>query len=183
MVLPLAAALLVWAAARASDSLRPRLQPQAPSCKPEGPIAVTLQAEDVAPGVARAAFELCPVLELSSLSWSWELSPDVRLAEGDPGGAGAAGRGALTGGEARFQVPSDGRHHSARLVVQGELAHGGEPGQPETVTVVRTLSWNAPEPVTETVLSPDADTGTLSRVAVVPTTWTPAPAQAPAVRK
>ena len=168
--------LLVWAGFAGE-------RPAGPSCKPEAPIAVALQADGGSGGRLRAAFSLRPVLELTELRWAWELSPDVRLVEGQAGGSGAGAMGALTEGEVALNVPGDGRHHTARLVVTGLLARGGEPDQPEPVTVVRTLSWGEPEPVAPMVLSPDADSGTLVRVAVVPTTHVPAPASAPAGRK
>jgi hypothetical protein len=181
--------LLLWAAQPGTQPRRaPVLQPQTPSCKPEAPIAVTLTVpDDGATGVVRAAFSLRPLLDLADLHWSWELSPDVRLVEGAEAGAGLPQRGLLTEGEAGLLLPNDGRHHTARLVVTGVL-RGGEPdpaaaAEPELVTVERTLSWGEPDPVTLVVLSPDADTGTLVEVAVVPTTHVPAPAAKPAGRR
>lgn len=178
LCVPLAAGLLLWTAQpRSQPHVQPRLQPQTPSCKPEAPIAVTLEVpDDGAVGEVRARFSLRPVLELAELHWSWELSQDVRLVEGVQAGAAAPQRGVLTEGEVGLQLPNDGLHHTARLVVTGELRGGGETDAPEPVTVVRTLSWGEPDRPTLTVLSPDADTGTLVEVAVVPTTHVPAPA-------
>lgn len=187
----LAVGLLVWIPQpRMQRHDSPHLRPQTPSCKPEAPIAVTLAVPgDGAAGVVRAAFSLRPVLELAELHWSWELSQDVRLVEGAEAGAGAPQRGLLTEGEVGLQLPNDGLHHTARLVVTGVL-RGGEPDaaaaaepEPELVTVVRTLSWGEPDPVTPTVLSFDADTGALVEFAVVPTTHVPAPAATPAGRR
>lgn len=187
--LPLALGLLVGIAVHLAQPCGPPgLHPQPPTCKPEAPIAVTLSVPDGGTsGVVRATFSLRPVLELAGLDWSFELSQDVRLVEGAPAGAGATQRGALTEGEVVLLLPNDGRHHTAKLVVTGRL-RDGEPdpsaaAEPELVTVVRTLSWGEPDPVTPTVLSPDADTGTLVEVAVVPSTHVPAPAAARAGRK
>jgi hypothetical protein len=186
---PLALGLLVGSVVyRTHRGGPPCLQAQAPTCKPEAPIAVTLSVPDGGTsGVVRATFSLRPVLELADLDWSFELSPDVRLVEGAQAGAGATPRGELTEGEVGLLLPNDGRHHTARLVVTGRLRDGepdpSAPAEPELVTVVRTLSWGEPDPVTPTTLSPDADTGTLVEVAVVPTTHVPAPAAAQAGRK
>jgi hypothetical protein len=144
------------------------------SCKPEAPIVVTVQTDGASAGVVRASVGIRPVLELSELRWTWELSPDVRLVDGEAAGSGEPARGALTEREVALQLPDDGRHHTASLVVTGLLAKGGEEGQPEPVTVVRTLSWGRPDPVTPVIWSPDADTGALAEFAVVPTTHVPA---------
>lgn len=168
---PLALCWCVWMLPASAPA--PRLEPS--GCKPEAPIVVTLQPDGGAFGVVRASFSVRPLLEMSAVQWSWELSPDVRLVEGEAAGSAAAGRGVTTGSEVGLQLPNDGRHHTARLVVTGLLAHGGEADEPEPVTVTRTLSWGEPDPVTPLVWSPDADTGTLVRVAAVPTTHTPAP--------
>ena len=175
---PLAVAVCVWIWLAAAP--QPNLQP--PGCKPEAPIAVTLQPDGGVFGVVRATFSVRPLLEMSGVQWSWELSPDVRLVEGDATGTAAPERGATTERGAGLQIPNDGRYHTARLVVTGLLARGGENGEPEPVTVTRTLTWGVPDPVTPLVWSPDADTGTLVRVAAVPTTWVPA-TSSPAGRK
>lgn len=177
-VVTAATALSLWTAA----SPRPcapqaSCEPEA-SCKPEAPIAVTLQPDAATSGVVRAAFGIRPVIALSDVRWTWELSPDVRLVEGDAAGSAAGERGALTEREVSFSLPNDGRHHQARLLVSGQLVRPDpvdEEGEPERVTAVRTLSWGEPEAVTPVVWSPDADSRSLVEVAVVPTTHVPAP--------
>jgi hypothetical protein len=173
--LPLAVAVCLWTWPAAAPAAQPKVQ--GPGCKPEAPIAVTLEPDGGVFGVVRATFSLRPLLEMSALQWSWELSPDVRLVEGEAAGTAEAARDATTERGVGLQIPNDGRHHTARLVVTGLLARGGEEGEPEPVTVTRTLSWGEPDPVTPLVWSPDADTGTLVRVAAVPTTHTPAPSR------
>ena len=183
-LLTAATGLCVWTAASPRPSAPEPCTPAASSkpaasCKPEAPIAVTLVPDAATSGVVRAAFGIRPVLALSDVRWSWELSPDVRLVEGDAAGAAAGERGALTEREVAFSLPNDGRHHEAKLVVSGRLVRP-EPvadadAELETVTVLRTLSWGEPEPATPVVWSPDAETGTLVEVAVVPTTHVPAP--------
>jgi len=171
-----ATGLCLWTAAQSRPSAPEAACTLEASCKPEAPIVVTLVPDAATSGVVRAAFGIRPVLALSDVHWTWELSPDVRLVEGDAAGAAAGERGALTEREAAFSMPNDGRYHEAKLIVSGLLAHGGEvEGEPEPVTVVRTLSWGQPDPVTPVVWSPDAETGTLVEVAVVPTTHVPAP--------
>ena len=150
------------------------------SCKPEAPIAVTLVPDAATSGVVRAAFGIRPVLALKDVRWNWELSPDVRLVEGDAAGAAAGERDALTEREVAFSLPNDGRYHEAKLIVSGQLVRpdpveDAAVAEPETVAVLRTLSWGEPEPDTPVVWSPDAETGTLVEVAVVPTTHVPAP--------
>lgn len=171
--LPLVVGVCLWMRPFAA----PAPQLETPGCKPEAPIAVTLEPDDGVFGVVRATFSVRPLLEMSAVQWSWELSPDVRLVEGDTAGAAAAARGATTERDVGLQIPNDGRLHTARLVVTGLLAHGGEDGEPEPVTVTRTLSWGEPDPLTPLVWSPDADTGTLVRVNAVPTTHVPAPSR------
>ena len=172
-VVPAATGLCLWAAALSWSSAP---CPAEVGCKPEAPILVTLTPDGGTSGVVRASFDIRPVLEMSEVRWSWELSPDVHLLEGDATGTAAGGRGTPTGREASFGLPNDGRHHEARLVVTGLLADDSEDdGQPEPVTVVRTLSWGEPEPATKVVWSPDVETGALVEVAVVPTTHVPAP--------
>lgn len=186
-LLTAATGLCVWTAASPRPSAPEPCTPAASckpqaSCKPEAPIAVTLVPDAATSGVVRAAFGIRPVLALSDVRWSWELSPDVRLVEGDAAGAAAGERGALTEREVAFSLPNDGRHHEAKLIVSGQLLRQ-EPvagdadadAEPETVMVLRTLSWGEPEPATPVVWSPDAETGTLVEVAVVPTTHVPAP--------
>lgn len=175
---PAAAGLCLWAAALSwSPAREPTSRP--PGCKPEAPIAVTLQSDGATSGVVSARFGIAPVLELRDVTWSWELSPDVRLLDGEAAGAAQGARGVLTEREVELSLPNDGRHHQARLVVTGVLAQDSEDdGQPEPVTVVRSLSWGEPDPATEVVLSPDGETGALVEVAVVPTTHVPAPGRA-----
>jgi len=179
-----ATGLCVWTAASPRPSApEASCTPEvSASCKPEAPIVVTLVPDAATSGVVRAAFGIRPVLALSDVHWTWELSPDVRLVEGDAAGAAAGERGALTEAEVAFSLPNDGRHHEAKLVVSGQLVRpepaegqAAAEAEPETVTLLRTLSWGEPEPVTPVVWSPDAETGTLVEVAVVPTTHVPAP--------
>jgi hypothetical protein len=216
--LPLVAALLMWgvrsgqpcaATARPAALVAPtaaplvRVSPSSASCKPEAPIAVSLAVPEGSSGnVLRAAFSVRPLLELADLQWSWELSPDVSLDEGEALGAALPQRGVLTEREVVIRVPNDGLHHTAKLVVTGVLrgaaadvgdagdagdvtdaARAGDLGVvgsdddvagPETVTVVRTLTWGEPDPATAIVWSPDAETGALVPVAVVPGAHEPA---------
>lgn len=194
LCVPLAAGLLLWTSRTPSH---PALNPQTPSCKPEAPIEVTLTVpDDGSTGVVRAAFSLRPKLELTDLRWTWELSQAVRVVEGEATGTAAPQRGALTERQVGLQMPDDGLHHTAKLIVTGVLrtsagvdgaegADGADGAQgagaasadtePELVSIERTLSWGPPQPVTATVLSPDAETGALVPVAVVPTSHVPAP--------
>jgi hypothetical protein len=162
-------------------------------CKPLAPIDVLLETPGGAgPGFVPVRLVVAPRMELSSLAWHWELSPDVRLADGARDGVAAPGRGVATAEDLVLLVPDDGRRHRADLVVTGRLPSAlateaaaltddGEPvsdaqvsDAPAQIVAVRSLTWGPlpdPGPV---VLSADAETGALVPVLAVPSIHTPA---------
>ena len=172
--LPVLSCLLLAAVAVGPGAPSPGAQDGLRACKPEAPIVVELEVDEDG-SARRVAFRMQPLLELDDLRWSWELDPDVRLVDGALAGTGAPQRGALSAGAATLQVPNDGLHRTARLVVTGELhvATGPTGGAAEPVAVVRTVSWGRAGPATATVFSPQGDAGAPARVAVVPATHVP----------
>jgi hypothetical protein len=144
-------------------------------CKPLAPIDVLLETPGGAgPGFVPVRLVVAPRMELSSLAWHWELSPDVRLADGARDGVAAPGRGVATAEELVLLVPDDGRRHRAELVVTGRLPSALPEDAPAQIVAVRSLTWGPlpdPGPV---VLSADAETGAFVPVLAVPAAHTPA---------
>lgn len=146
------------------------------SCKPSGPLDVSLVAADGGVGpIVELAFGIRPVRELRDVRWALELPDDASWLSGALAGDAAGARDALTEGRVRIGLPADGRFRRARLTVQATFDTIDEWGvtTPEPFAVSRTLSWGRPEPVGPVVLTRDGSSGELAPVVSLSTSHRP----------
>jgi len=144
------------------------------SCKPLGPVALQLDAlsMDQSGGIP-LEFTLRPLLEMQSLDWRWELSPELVVLNGELDGEAATARGETSNGRVVLIEPPAGRYGKATLVVSGVFTGSDETGATfdEPFEFRRSVSWGeVPIPV-EVVQSPD-ETGAMAEFAVVPSVHT-----------
>lgn len=176
----LAAATLWWidgpdaAPSRAGSSSSPTLPARADaSCKPLGPVALTLeQTSGGAGGAAQLAFSLEPKRELASLRWELRCSEGVLPLEGAVSGEADPGRGNPSVGGVRVDVPADGAHHKVVLAAMGVFEAGDGDGAHwlEPFEVTATLRWGQPRPDAPVVARVAID-GELEQAVVLPSTW------------
>ena len=118
------------------------------ACKPQPPVAATLEQVDGEGDVVELSFSVTPHADAGELRWSLALPPGAVLIEGPASGAlpaGSAGTGPLV---ARLRLPAGDAQVS--LDVEGALAASAgatAAGGREPLRARRALSWLAPQPV------------------------------------
>jgi hypothetical protein len=159
-------------AAFGADAMTPGTEPRCVrSDKPGGPVDVLLAAGEQT-GLGRPVHALLrPVRTLTAVTWRWELSPGVALAEGAASGSADPHAGAGTAVDAVLLPPRAGRPGRATLVTTSTFpgADDAVPTGPESVVERTELRWgeeaDSPVPV---VWSADAATGEPASFAVLP---------------
>jgi hypothetical protein len=110
-------------------------------CKPKAPLAVTVaQTSGTSAGAVELAFTVEPLRAFEDVSWEVRVPSGVVLLSGEGVGEAAAGRGQITAGTARVDLPSDGRYRSVVVAARGTFATVDEEGEPMLETVVSTAA-------------------------------------------
>lgn len=181
LVLATAVAVTAWSAAErpAAPVTADVLPVVEHSCKPLGPVALELDARPMdGSGGIPVEFTVRPLLEMKSLDWRWEISPELVVLEGELDGEAAPARGEISAGRVVLLEPKAGRHAKATLVVSGVFTGSSDDSDEtwdEPFFFERSVSWGEPPVPVELVQSPD-EAGQMVGVAVVPSTHTAAPA-------
>jgi hypothetical protein len=119
-------------------------------CKPKAPIAVNVsQTSGTSAGAVELAFTVEPLRAFEDLTWEVRVPSDVVLLSGEGVGEAAPGRGEITAGTARVDLPSDGSYRSVVVAARGTFATVDEEGEPLLETVVSTAAiefGGAPQP-------------------------------------
>jgi hypothetical protein len=177
-MLVLAAAVVVtaWSAAErpsvpATVAVEARVDS---SCKPLGPVVLELDARsmDTSGGIP-LEFSLRPLLEMESLDWRWEVSPELTVLSGERDGTAATARGEASDGRLVVVEPANGRYGKATLVVSGVFTGSDETGATfdEPFEFQRSVTWGQ-VPIPADVVQSRDETGAVQEFAVVPTTHT-----------
>jgi hypothetical protein len=143
------------------------------SDKPFGPVMVLLVPGQ--PGTQGQAVHasLRPVRTLEAVTWHWEFAGGARLLHGPSTGSANPGAGILSELDALLLAPPGGAPGHATLVVEARFDGGGGWG-PEMTVQSATISWGEqPDSPVPLVAGIDAETGTLTRFAVLPSTHVP----------
>lgn len=141
------------------------------SCKPIAPITVELRPADQQG--SRVDLELSVRAErpMLSLSWELELPSDAVVTAGERNGVAAPERGVVTTDRVQLDMPIDDSYRHVRVVATGVFLGSDETGATFEETVVGTagLAWGEPTISAPTAWTPDAETGELVEVVVLPT--------------
>ena len=140
------------------------------SCKPIAPIKVTLLQAGTQGSRIDLDVTIEPVIEMESLSWELELPADVVVTNGERAGTVAGTRGALASSRVQIDMPVDDSFRRIRVIAHGVFVGSDETGATfdEEVVVTAGLTWGESTVAAPTVLSPDAETGELVEMVVLP---------------